>query len=92
MEKLTVNVNGLNLHVVDDGVGPTILLLHGFPDTHDLWRHVTPRLVAAGFRVVAFDQRGYGQSDAPTDVSAYTVDKIASDAIEVLKALGITEK
>ncbi len=92
MEKLTVNVNGLNLHVVVDGVGPTVMLLHGFPDTHHLWRHVIPQLVSAGFRVVAFDQRGYGQSDAPVDLSAYTIDKIASDAIEVLKALGITEK
>ena len=92
MERHTVDVNGLNLHVIVDGVGPTIFLLHGFPDTHHLWRHVAPRLVAAGFRVIAFDQRGYGQSDAPENVSAYTIDKIASDAIQVLKALGITEK
>lgn len=88
----TVLVNGLNLHVVEDGTGPTILLLHGFPDTHHLWRHVAPQLVASGFRVVMFDQRGYGQSDAPAAVTAYTIDKIASDAIEVLKSLAVSEK
>lgn len=92
METLTVTANGINLHVVVDGVGPTILLLHGFPDTHHLWRLVAPRLVASGFRVVMFDQRAYGETDAPAEVSSYTVDKIASDAIEVLKALNITEK
>lgn len=92
MESRTVNVNGIDLYVVVDGVGPTLLLLHGFPDTHHLWRNVTPHLVAAGFRVVAFDQRGYGQSNAPADVSAYSIDKIASDAIGVISALGITEK
>jgi pimeloyl-ACP methyl ester carboxylesterase len=91
LESQIVNVNGINLYVVVDGDGPTLLLLHGFPDTHNLWRHVTPQLVTAGFRVVAFDQRGYGQSDAPADVNAYTIDKIASDAMGVLKALGITE-
>ncbi len=92
MEELTVHVNGINLHVVVDGVGPTILLLHGFPDTHHLWQYVAPYLVAAGFKVIAFDQRGYGESDAPAEVGAYTIDKIASDAVEVLKALEITEK
>ncbi|HIA55583.1 MAG TPA: alpha/beta fold hydrolase [Candidatus Melainabacteria bacterium] len=92
METRTVHANGINLHVVVDGFGPTILLLHGFPDTHHLWRHVAPPLVAGGFRVVMFDQRGYGQSDAPAEVNAYTIDKIASDAIEVLNALGISEK
>ncbi len=92
MEKLDLNVNGIKLHVVVDGVGPTILLLHGFPDTHHLWRHVAPQLVAAGFKVVIFDQRGYGETDAPADVSAYTIDKIGSDAIGVLRQLGINEK
>lgn len=92
MKELTVHSSGVNLHVVVDGAGPTILLLHGFPDTHHLWRHVAPQLVASGFRVVMLDQRGYGQSDAPVAVSAYTIDKIASDVIEVLKSLGVTEK
>lgn len=92
MEKLTVHSSGVNLHVVVDGAGPTVLLLHGFPDTHHLWRHVAPQLVASGFRVVMFDQRGYGQSDAPAAVTAYTIDKIAFDAIEVLNSLGATEK
>lgn len=92
MDSLTVNSNGVNLSVHVDGAGPTIMLLHGFPDTHQLWHKIAPQLVASGFRVVIFDQRGYGESDAPSDVSAYTIDLIASDAIAVLKTLGITEK
>ncbi len=92
MEARTIHANGIDIHVVVAGIGPTILLLHGFPDTHHLWRHVTPHLVAAGFRVVMFDQRGYGKTSAPSEVDAYTVDRIASDAIEVLKQLGIDEK
>jgi len=85
-------VNGINLHVYVDGNGPPVLLLHGFPDTSQLWRFVTPHLVAAGFRVIAFDQRGYGESDAPAARDSYTFENIAADAVEVLKALEVKEK
>lgn len=92
MEVTSIFANDINLHVQVDGDGPPILLLHGFPDTSHLWRHVTPLLVSAGFKVIAIDQRGFGQSDAPENVDAYTIDKIAADAVAVLKTLGVTEK
>jgi pimeloyl-ACP methyl ester carboxylesterase len=92
MEERTIVINGLHLHVLLEGEGPPVLLLHGFPDSAHLWRHVTPRLVAAGFKVIAYDQRGFGQSDAPAAVSEYDMDKIVSDAVGVLNALGVTAK
>ena len=57
-----MNINGLSLHVVDEGKGTPVLLLHGFPDSSYLWRHQIPALVGAGFRVIAPDLRGFGQS------------------------------
>lgn len=77
------------MHVVVAGSGPDLLLLHGFPDSSRLWREVIPGLVAAGFRVIAPDQRGFGLTDAPTDVAAYTIERIVADAVAVLDALGI---
>ena len=61
-------VNGLNLHLLeagfDAGPRPTVLLLHGFPELAYSWRHVMPALAAAGYHVVAPDQRGYGRTVA----------------------------
>ena len=59
---MTVSVNGLSFHVVDEGSGPPVLLLHGFPDSSALWRHQIPALVDAGHRVIAPDLRGFGAS------------------------------
>ncbi|MGH2722385.1 MAG: alpha/beta fold hydrolase, partial [Actinomycetota bacterium] len=57
-----IDANGVGLHVVDEGEGAPVLLLHGFPDSSALWRHQVPVLTGAGFRVVAPDLRGFGQS------------------------------
>ena len=65
-----VTVNGLNMHYVSMGEGPPVLLLHGFPDTHSIWRKQIPALAAAGMRVIAPDMRGYGQTDAPSSTGA----------------------
>lgn len=85
-----VAARSLRFLVADVGAGPPVLLLHGFPDTLDLWREVAPRLVAAGHRVIAFDQRGCGDSDMPAALSAYAIAEIVDDAIALLDALGIT--
>ncbi len=84
-----VHVNGIDLHVVLAGAGEPLLLLHGFPDSAKLWRTMIPLLVAAGFRVIAPDQRGFGESSAPADVAAYAIDTIVADAVALLDALGI---
>jgi pimeloyl-ACP methyl ester carboxylesterase len=81
--------DGLELEVLDEGDGDAVLLLHGFPDSHALWRHQVPILTRAGFRVVAPDLRGFGDSDKPADIDAYRVGKSVSDLTRVLDALGL---
>ena len=81
--------DGVELAVLDQGEGPAVLLLHGFPDSARLWRHQIPTLVDAGFRVVAPDLRGFGDSDKPADIEAYRVGKSVGDLTSVLDALEI---
>jgi len=86
-----VETNGISLSVSVEGPedGRPVLLLHGFPDSHNIWRHQVDALTAAGYRTIAPDQRGYGESDAPEDVDAYAIPNLAMDALGVLDALGI---
>lgn len=86
---LLLTVNGLRLQVQSVGQGPAVVLLHGFPDTHVVWRKQVAPLVAAGFRVLAPDLRGYGGSDAPLAVDAYRLEHICADIIAMLDRLGI---
>ena len=81
--------DGVELAVVDEGSGPPVLLLHGFPDSSRLWRHQIAALVDAGFRAIAPDLRGFGDSDRPTDLEAYGVGKSVADMVAVLDALEI---
>jgi pimeloyl-ACP methyl ester carboxylesterase len=84
-----INVGEIALNVHDVGEGPAILLLHGFPDSNALWRSVTPLLVQAGYRVIAPDQRGFGQSDAPRGTANYRIEHIVRDAVRLLDELNI---
>jgi len=88
-ESLMLDVNGIRMHVMQAGHGPVVMLLHGFPDTHVVWRKQIGVLVAAGYRVVVPDLRGYGRTEAPHGVHAYTVDKLRADVLGVLDALAI---
>jgi pimeloyl-ACP methyl ester carboxylesterase len=88
-ESLMVDTNGIRIHAATTGQGPVILLLHGFPDTHMVWRKQLPALAGAGFRVIAPDLRGYGRSDAPPHVLDYTLDKIRADVLGLLDGLKI---
>lgn len=85
------SVNGLNMHYVTAGEGPPVLLLHGFPDTHAIWRRQIPALAAAGFQVIAPDLRGYGKTDMPDDVNAYAIEFVADDVLQLMDALGIDQ-
>jgi pimeloyl-ACP methyl ester carboxylesterase len=69
--------------------GPPVLLLHGFPDARDLWRHQVVALAAAGHRVVAPDLRGFGDSERPTDVEAYAMRRLVGDVVGLMDALGL---
>ncbi|MBA3945229.1 MAG: alpha/beta hydrolase [Herpetosiphonaceae bacterium] len=84
-----VAANGLSFQVVDRGAGPVVLLLHGWPDSSYLWRHQIPVLVDAGFRVIAPDLRGFGQSDRPAEVEDYALRNILGDIKGMLAALGV---
>lgn len=76
-------VNGLSLHVVEAGPvgGPLLILPHGFPEFWWGWRHQITPLAERGFRVVVPDLRGYNQSDAPQEVSAYRLDTLTADVV-----------
>jgi len=90
IEHRRLDVGGLTLHVALDGPadGPLVLLLHGFPEFWYAWRHQLPALAAAGFRVAAPDQRGYGESDKPSGLSAYTREALVGDVVGLIGALG----
>ena len=82
-------VNGLDLNVVIEGDGPPVLLVHGFPDDHQVWRKQIPALVAAGYKVIAPDMRGCGDSDAPVGTRHYKIDLLVADLVALLDLLGI---
>jgi pimeloyl-ACP methyl ester carboxylesterase len=83
-----VQVNGIRMHIAEQGEGPLVILAHGFPELWYSWRHVLPALAAAGYHAVAPDMRGYGQTDAPPDVKDYTQLQFAGDMVGLVHALG----
>lgn len=68
--------------------GPNLLLLHGFPESSVMWEGLLQRAASEGFRVVAFDQRGYSPGARPSEVEQYHLDTLASDVLHVADALG----
>ncbi|HEY2575481.1 MAG TPA: alpha/beta hydrolase [Streptosporangiaceae bacterium] len=76
------------IHLVEQGRGPLVLLVHGFPEFWYSWRHQLPALAAAGYRAVAIDVRGYGRSAKPQDIAAYRMLELAADNVAVVHALG----
>src|SRR5438874_7438495 len=83
-----VETNGLRMHIAEEGSGPLVVLLHGFPELWYSWRHQLTALAEAGYHVVAPDQRGYGQTDRPADAQQYTQLHLVGDVIGLLDALG----
>lgn len=84
----TVETNGIRMHVAEQGSGPLVILCHGFPESWYSWRHQLAALAAAGFHAVAPDMRGYGQSDAPAEIEAYTLLHLVGDMVGLVGALG----
>jgi pimeloyl-ACP methyl ester carboxylesterase len=89
MTQRRVAGNGITLAVLDEGEGPAVLLLHGFPDSSRLWRHQVPALVEVGLRVIAPDLRGFGESDKPEAVGEYGVGRSVRDMLALLDGLGV---
>ncbi|MDH6121566.1 pimeloyl-ACP methyl ester carboxylesterase [Kitasatospora sp. GAS204A] len=83
-----VEVNGVRLHIAEQGEGPLVLLLHGFPESWYSWRHQFAPLAEAGYRVVAPDQRGYARSERPSAVDAYTLPHLVGDVVGLIRELG----
>ena len=83
-----IQTNGINMHIAEAGTGPLVLLVHGWPESWYSWRHQLPALAAAGFHAVAPDVRGYGRSDAPQPIEAYSMKQMTADYAGLLDALG----
>lgn len=84
----TVETNGIRMHVAEQGDGPLVLLCHGFPESWYSWRHQLAALAAEGFRAVAPDMRGYGQTDQPAEIDQYTLLHLVGDMVGLVDALG----
>ncbi len=87
-QRLAVNGVELDVHTTGDPADPTLLLCHGFPELAYSWRHQMAPLAAAGYHVVAPDQRGYGRSSAPQDVAAYGIEQLSGDLTALLDHYG----
>jgi pimeloyl-ACP methyl ester carboxylesterase len=84
-------VNGIELSMLDEGSGPLVVLCHGFPELAYSWRHQVPALASAGFRVLAPDMRGFGESSAPKEVAAYDIVELCADMTGLLDEVGERE-
>ena len=90
MERVTL-ASGIEIKVEDTGPrdAPVLLFLHGFPENHRTWRHQVAHF-SDRFRCIAPDQRGYGDSSKPPEVSDYTADKLVGDVFQLADALGVS--
>ena len=86
---MKIERDGVELNVRLDGEGAPVLLLHGFPDSHELWRNQIPALNAAGFQTIAPDLRGFGDSDKPENVDAYGLMEHLADLAAIMDHAGV---
>jgi pimeloyl-ACP methyl ester carboxylesterase len=84
----TVTHDGVDLSVLDAGEGFPVVLAHGFPELAYSWRHQIPALAAAGCRVLAPDQRGYGRTPGPAAVEGYDIEHLTGDLLALLDDVG----
>lgn len=83
-----LEANGVRIHVAEAGDGPLVLLCHGFPESWYSWRWQLRALAEAGYRAVAPDMRGYGRTDRPEAIEAYTLLHLVGDMVALVPALG----
>ena len=89
IESRFVDANGLTHHYLTAGQGPAVLLCHGFPELSWSWRHQIPASAEAGYRVIAPDMRGYGETKGHADPETYTNLHVVGDMIARAKKAGI---
>ena len=87
IKRRDIQSNGLNMHIAEAGEGPLVVLCHGFPESWYSWRHQLHALADAGYHVVAPDQRGYGDTDAPEAIDDYTIFHLVGDIVGLVHAL-----
>jgi pimeloyl-ACP methyl ester carboxylesterase len=80
--------DGVRLHVARAGVGPLVVLLHGFPEHWYSWRRQIPALASAGYSVLAPDLRGFNRSDAPVGIDGYRIERLVADVTALVRASG----
>lgn len=83
--------NGIRQHVTEAGIGPVVLLCHGFPELGYSWRHQIRALADAGYRAIAPDMRGYGGTEAPPGIDQYTILHLVGDMVALLDAIGVSQ-
>ena len=92
-EELQLEANGTTINLVKGGIGPPMLMLHGYPQTHAMWNKIAPRL-AEDFTVVCPDLRGYGDSakvEGDSEHMNYSKRVMAQDQVDVMKQLGFDQ-
>jgi pimeloyl-ACP methyl ester carboxylesterase len=87
MEFRTIDAGAAKLRAAVQGEGPLVIMVHGFPESWYSWRHQIGPIAEAGFTACAIDVRGYGESDKPWPVVAYTMEAITADVTGVADAL-----
>jgi len=93
LEARRIELGDVTLNVVFAGPedGKPVVLLHGYPEFWFAWRGPMKELADAGFRVIVPDQRGYNDSDKPSQVEAYRLDRLAADVADLITALGYSK-
>ncbi|XP_069340932.1 bifunctional epoxide hydrolase 2 isoform X3 [Eulemur rufifrons] len=82
---------GVRLHFVELGSGPAVCLCHGFPESWFSWRYQIPALAQAGYRVLAVDMKGYGESSAPPEIEEYCMEELCKEMVTFLDKLGLSQ-
>lgn len=84
-----INAKGVRIHAVEEGEGPLVILIHGFPESWYSWRHQLTALADAGYKAVAIDQRGYGRSSKFRVQEAYRIKPLVEDIVGVIDAYDV---
>ena len=87
VEFKVVESNGINIRLAMMGAGPLVIFCHGWPESWYSYRYQLPAVADAGFKAVAYDVRGYGESDKPHEIEAYSMRNMTNDVIGIIDAL-----